>query len=242
MELVDRWWLGGWSFTFNTVRRGLGGWHAQWLNLVLLCQVTQTSHLSTVWSFASGISAPEIIYFWQCLLVCRDRCPVVSNWWVWLCWISTAELTMFHCSYMTVKQSLRAVDVGFFLGKLCFVLTEGDDLLVFFFTRVSCWLHTACTDHCASWNLIPLTHGPETGASFWRQFLAPVSGACVISIRLAHVQVVLIMAALRSRCGHYIFALWFLSSIYLLFSSPNLSRHRLDISHTCTHGVALVRI
>jgi len=28
---------------------------------------------------------------------------------------------------------------------------------------------------------------------------------------------VLIMAALRSRCGHYIFALWFLSSIYLLF-------------------------
>jgi len=27
----------------------------------------------------------------------------------------------------------------------------------------------------------------------------------------------LFMAALRSRCGHYIFALWYLSSIYLLF-------------------------
>ena len=27
----------------------------------------------------------------------------------------------------------------------------------------------------------------------------------------------LIMAALRSRCGHYIFALWFLLSIYLFF-------------------------
>jgi len=26
-----------------------------------------------------------------------------------------------------------------------------------------------------------------------------------------------IMAALRSRCGHYIFALWFLSSIFFLF-------------------------
>jgi len=25
------------------------------------------------------------------------------------------------------------------------------------------------------------------------------------------------MAALRSRCGHYIFALWFLSSIFFLF-------------------------
>ena len=29
------------------------------------------------------------------------------------------------------------------------------------------------------------------------------------------------MAALRSRCGHYIFALWLLSSIFF-FSSPNL--------------------
>jgi len=37
------------------------------------------------------------------------------------------------------------------------------------------------------------------------------------------------------------FALWFLLSIYL-FSSPNLSRRRLDACHTSTHGVALVRI
>jgi len=53
------------------------------------------------------------------------------------------------------------------------------------------------------------------------------------------------MAALRSGCGHYIFALWFLSSIYLLsffLSSPNLSGRRLDVYHTSTHGVALVRI
>ena len=57
------------------------------------------------------------------------------------------------------------------------------------------------------------------------------------------VSVWLIMAALRSRCGHYIFALWFLSSIYLLFySSPYLSGNRLDVYHTSTHGVALVRI
>ena len=50
-----------------------------------------------------------------------------------------------------------------------------------------------------------------------------------------------IMATLRSRCRHYIFALWFLS-FYLLFSSPNLSGCRLDVYHTFTHGVALVRI
>jgi len=34
----------------------------------------------------------------------------------------------------------------------------------------------------------------------------------------------------------------FLSSIFYLFSSPNLSGRRLDIYHTLTHGVALVRI
>jgi len=42
---------------------------------------------------------------------------------------------------------------------------------------------------------------------------------------------------------HYIFALWFLlSSSFFFFSSPNLSRRRLDVYHTCTHGMALVRI
>jgi len=50
------------------------------------------------------------------------------------------------------------------------------------------------------------------------------------------------MAALRSRCGHYIFALWFLLSFIYLFFSPNLSRRRLDVYHISTHGVALVRI
>jgi len=37
----------------------------------------------------------------------------------------------------------------------------------------------------------------------------------------------------------------FLSSsffFYLLFSSPNLSGRRVDVYHTSTHGVALVRI
>jgi len=51
------------------------------------------------------------------------------------------------------------------------------------------------------------------------------------------------MAALWNRAGHYIFALWFRSIFYLLFfSSPNLSGRRLNVYHTSTHGVALVRI
>jgi len=54
-------------------------------------------------------------------------------------------------------------------------------------------------------------------------------------------EVFFIMVVLRNRADHYIFIL----SFYLLssfFSSSNLSRRRLDVCHTSTHGVALVRI
>ena len=44
----------------------------------------------------------------------------------------------------------------------------------------------------------------------------------------------LFMVALWNRADHYIFALWCLLSF---FSSPNLSRRRLDGCHTFTHGV-----
>ena len=51
----------------------------------------------------------------------------------------------------------------------------------------------------------------------------------------------IVMVALSNRADHYIFMLWFvLSSSF--FSSPNLSRRRLDVYHTSTHCVALVRI
>ena len=54
----------------------------------------------------------------------------------------------------------------------------------------------------------------------------------------------IIIVALWNRADHYIFALWLLllSFFLLFFSSPNLSRRRLDVCHTSTHGVALVRI
>jgi len=47
-------------------------------------------------------------------------------------------------------------------------------------------------------------------------------------------QAVIGQAIIFLPCGFYL-------SIYL-FSSPNLSGHRLDVYHTSTHGVALVRI
>jgi len=53
--------------------------------------------------------------------------------------------------------------------------------------------------------------------------------------------IVIIMVALWNKADHYIFALWFLS-IFFFLSSPNLSGRRLDVYHTSTHNVALVRI
>ena len=50
------------------------------------------------------------------------------------------------------------------------------------------------------------------------------------------------MVSLWNRADHYIFALWLLLSFFFFISSPNLSRRRLDVCHTSTHGVALVRI
>jgi len=50
------------------------------------------------------------------------------------------------------------------------------------------------------------------------------------------------MVALCNGADHYIFALEFLSIFFFFFSSPNFSGRRLDVYHTSTHGVALVRI
>jgi len=50
------------------------------------------------------------------------------------------------------------------------------------------------------------------------------------------------MAALWNRAGHYTFCLVASSIFFYLFSSPNLSGRRVDVYHTSTHGVALVRI
>jgi len=74
-----------------------------------------------------------------------------------------------------------------------------------------------------------------------RLFVASQSCVTAVSrLQLCDRPAPFIMAALRSRCGHHIFALWFLS--FYLFSSPNLSGRRLDVYHTSTHVVALVRI
>jgi len=51
----------------------------------------------------------------------------------------------------------------------------------------------------------------------------------------------LFMVALWNKADHYIFALWFRSSFYPFFLAY-LSGRTLDVYHTSTHDVALVRI
>jgi len=57
----------------------------------------------------------------------------------------------------------------------------------------------------------------------------------------SHAHLVFFMATLCNRAGHYIFVCgFFLFSSF--FRSPYVSGRRLDVYHTSTHGVALVRI
>ena len=90
-------------------------------------------------------------------------------------------------------------------------------------------------------------HKFEWWATLWNSFICPL---LILLLDVCQFMIfwLLIMAALHSRCGHYIFVLWFLLLLLRLllssfFSSPNLSHRRLDVYHTSTHAVlALVRI
>ena len=87
-----------------------------------------------------------------------------------------------------------------------------------------------CVECCplSCWNVIFLHH-------VWME----VPSADTIR----HQTLCFFMVALWNRETIYIFMLWLvLSSFFFFFSSPNLSRRRLDVCHTPTHGVALVRI
>jgi len=89
---------------------------------------------------------------------------------------------------------------------------EGVPLIASFLTRTWIWTSLTSSTLCYKW-------------SVWTR-----------------VRAFLVMAALSSRCGHYIFVLWFLICSIFLFSSSNVSRRRLDVYHTSTHGAALLRI
>ena len=77
------------------------------------------------------------------------------------------------------------------------------------------------------WNVLEFTSGQVNEFCWWSE---KIKILCLTIVQLMSPDIirecpvyrklplkVLIMAALRSRCGHYIFALWFLSSIFLFF-------------------------
>ena len=65
-----------------------------------------------------------------------------------------------------------------------------------------------------------------------------VRSAVIAASDMTQQAVITIMAALHSRCGHFILGL--LRSSFSLLSSPILSGRRLDVHHTSTHGVAVI--
>jgi len=97
----------------------------------------------------------------------------------------------------------------------------------------------------ATSTVVCLSGCPVIRSCVWRIATLVWDGKTVLSMAHANTRttykfsVHLSMVALWNRADHYIFILSF---VLLLFSSPNLSRHRLDVCLTSTHGVALVRI
>jgi len=75
-------------------------------------------------------------------------------------------------------------------------------------------------------------------------FLCPVVYSSPVWLPVSHA--VISCRLLSPPCVCNRGALYFCPGFYLLsfffYSSPNLSGHRLDVYHTSTHGVALVRI
>jgi len=119
--------------------------------------------------------------------------------------------------------------------------------------HISLTLLVVCRDHCvkvvgatSSWAFLALI---RPYGFFSRRM---VCGDYIVYCSLPHGSKVLFlapsvafMAALRSRCWHYIIfrPVVIKLTFYLLrfFFSSNLSRRRLNVYHTSTHGMALVR-
>ena len=109
------------------------------------------------------------------------------------------------------------------------------------------WVSVAHCTHIAVWCTFYLQQSlntlcknnlvAKTVTGFYQQYTAL---ECISRWREPEI----IMAALWNRTGHYIFALWFLSFFFFfyLFSSPNLSGRTMDVYHTSTHDVVIVRI
>jgi len=85
----------------------------------------------------------------------------------------------------------------------------------------------------AGWGTNNCHHDEDISIECALTTTAPPNGKYTRSVHV-------IMTALWNRAAHYILPCGFFRSFF--FSSPNPSRRRLDVYHTSTHGVAVVRM
>jgi len=113
-------------------------------------------------------------------------------------------------------------------------------------SRLQSQLSEACLPQCRVETESPISPNTSlfcTGSWFFRVQCASIDGKCCSLLSTLHrfATQQYYYGRLHSRCGHFIFILWFLLLISFS-SSPNLSLRRLDVYHTSTHDVALVQI
>jgi len=82
-----------------------------------------------------------------------------------------------------------------------------------------------------------LRRGTRNGITELSQWAQPIFGRAAINWASAHILAFLWPPCIAG-CGH----IYFRPVSFCLFSSPNLSGSRLDVYHTSTHDVVLVRI
>jgi len=118
-------------------------------------------------------------------------------------------------------------------------------LLLSLLAALTLHLLSLCLVHAPASSLLRLTDRSIRFVSpyFWTSsLLFSINLILWLSLVSSSFACHMIMVALWNRADHYIFMLCFILLLLSFFSSPNLSRRGLDVRHTSTHGVALVRL
>ena len=152
------------------------------------------------------------------------------NCWVLCLSLCHAASTCLWLFQQYTQNSLRIMTSGWTKGRTQVTVKTISRWLVLQRSGISdcqSFLDTACSSFVSLHSKAARVHCWRQWTFWWQSVLPEPTE--------------IIMVALCNRADHCIFALWFLSSFFF-FSSPNLSGQRLDVYHTSTHGVTLVRI
>ena len=169
------------------------------------------------------------------------------GWWpIWHACQSNSIHSIRVISCITSRRILTSFQNWVLLESTFLATTLQRSVSSWFYNNASAWTVPLCVSSFHRHNLFLAYPWLTIARRFHEQLHAyhlldhSFQPATVYSLLF-----MLFMVALCNRADHYIFALWFLSIFFpssSFFSSPNLSGRRLDVYHTSTHGVALVRI